>query len=144
MATVSELYQYPVALDSDEFLNNTGIDLREELDGDDGERKVINFLDTIHSLIYDSLIYSTGSKTIKNLIIKGFAEDLQNDIKKALIIQGQYILDNGDISLWNGTVITANTTADVKESKIIYQKVIAPAAVDLLMNTAPPLIYMGE
>lgn len=144
MATVSELYQYPVTLDSDEFLNNTGIDLREELDGDDGERKVINFLNTIHSLIYDSLIYSTGSKTIKNLIIKGFAEDLQNDIKKALIIQGQYILDNGDISLWNGTVITANTTADVKESKIIYQKVIAPAAVDLLMNTAPPLIYMGE
>ena len=144
MATVSELYQYPVTLDSDEFLNNTGIDLREELDGDDGERKVINFLNTIHSLIYDSLIYSTGSKTIKNLIIKGFAEDLQNDIKKAIIIQGQYILDNGDISLWNGTVITANTTADVKESKIIYQKVIAPAAVDLLMNTAPPLIYMGE
>ena len=144
MATVSQLYSYPVTLDSDEFLNNTGLDLREELEGDDGERKVTNFLNTIHSLIYDNLIYSTGSKTIKNLMIEEFKEDLQGDIKKALIFQGQYLLDNGDISLWNGAVITANGTADVKESKVLYQKIIAPAAVNLLMNTAPPLLYMGE
>lgn len=144
MATVGKLYDYPVTVDSDEFLNNTGLDLYTELDGDDGERKVVNFLNTIHSLIYDSLLYSVGTKTIKKLMIEQFAEDLENDIKKALIAQGEYMLDNGDISLWNGTVITANGTADIKDSKLLYEKLIAPRSVSILMNTNPPLLYMGE
>lgn len=144
MAKVGKLYDYPVMVDSDEFLNNTGLDLYAELDGDDGERKVVNFLNTIHSLIYDSLIYSVGTKTIKKLMIEHFTADLENDIKKALIAQGEYMLDNGDISLWNGTVITANGTADIKDSKLLYEKIVAPRSVSILMDTNPPLLYMGE
>lgn len=144
MAKVGKLYDYPVTVDSDEFLNATGLDLYQELDGDDGERKVVNFLNTIHSLVYDSLLYSVGTKTIKELMIKHFKADLEKDIKKALAAQGEYILDNGDISLWNGTVITANGTADIKDSKLLYEKLIAPRAVTILMDTNPPLLYMGE
>ena len=54
------------------------------------------------------------------------------------------MLDNGDISLWNGTVITANGTADIKDSKLLYEKIVAPRAVAILMDTNPPLLYMGE
>lgn len=144
MATVSSLYEYPVTLDSNEFLNNTGLDLREELDGDDSERKVVNFLNQLHTLIYDNLIYSVGPKPIKKLMIEHYSSDLEKDIKKALIAQGIYLLDNSDISLWNGTVLTANGTADIKDSKMIYQKIIAPQAVNILMDTMPPLLYMGE
>lgn len=144
MAKVSNLYSYPVTLDSEEFTNNTGLDLREELEGDDGERKVVNFLNTIHSLIYDGLIYSVGSKTIKNLLIAHFIDDLASDIKRAIIAQGMYLLENGDISVWNGTVVAANGTVQTQESRLIYQKVVAPAAVNILMNTNPSLLYMGE
>lgn len=144
MAKVSNLYSYPVTLDSEEFTNNTGLDLREELEGDDGERKVVNFLNTIHSLIYDNLLYSVGSKTIKNLLIAHFIDDLASDIKRALIAQGMYLLENGDISIWNGTVVAANGTVQTQESRLIYQKVVAPAAVNILMNTNPNLLYMGE
>lgn len=144
MAKVSNLYSYPVTLDSEEFTNNTGLDLREELEGDDGERKVVNFLNTIHSLIYDGLIYSVGSKTIKNLLIAHFIDDLASDIKRALIAQGMYLLENGDISVWNGTVVAANGTVQTQESRLIYQKVVAPAAVNILMNINPNLLYMGE
>lgn len=143
MAKVSNLYSYPVTLDSEEFTNNTGLDLREELEGDDGERKVVNFLNTIHSLIYDNLLYSVGSKTIKNLLIAHFIDDLASDIKRALIAQGMYLLENGDISVWNGTVVAANGTVQTQESRLIYQKVVAPAAVNILMNTNPNLLYMG-
>ncbi len=143
-AKVSELYSYPVTIDSDEFTNNTGLDLRKELDGDDGERKVVNFLNTVHSLLYDGLLYSVGTKTIKKLMIEHFIDDLSGDIKKALIAQALSLLDNGDISLWNGTVITANGTADVKDSRLLYQKLIAPHAVTILLDTNPPLLYMGE
>lgn len=144
MAKVSNLYSYPVTLDSEEFTNNTGLDLREELEGDDGERKVVNFLNTIHSLIYDNLLYSVGSKTIKNLLIAHFIDDLASDIKRALIAQGMYLLENGDSSIWNGTVVAANGTVQTQESRLIYQKVVAPAAVNILMNTNPNLLYMGE
>ena len=144
MAKVSNLYSYPVTLDSEEFTNNTGLDLREELEGDDGERKVVNFLNTIHSLIYDGLIYSVGSKTIKNLLIAHFIDDLASDIKRAIIAQGMYLLENGDISVWNGTVVAANGTVQTQESRLIYQKVVAPAAVNILMNTNPSLLYMGD
>lgn len=144
MATVTGLYEYPVTVDSDEFTNYTGIDLYAELEGDDGERKVSNFLNTVHSIIYDGLLYSVGSKTIKNLMIEHFTDDLEKDIKKAIIAQGEYLLDNGDISLWNGTVITANGTADIKESKVMYQKIVSPRSVSVLMDTNPPLLYMGE
>ena len=143
-AKVSELYSYPVTIDSDEFTNNTGLDLRKEFDGDDGERKVVNFLNTVHSLLYDGLLYSVGTKTIKKLMIEHFIDDLSGDIKKALIAQALSLLDNGDISLWNGTVITANGTADVKDSRLLYQKLIAPHAVTILLDTNPPLLYMGE
>lgn len=144
MAKVSNLYSYPVTLDSEEFTNNTGLDLREELEGDDGERKVVNFLNTIHSLIYDNLLYSVGSKTIKNLLIEHHKDDVASDIKRALIAQGMYLLENGDISVWNGTVVAANGTVQTQESRLIYQKVVAPAAVNILMNTNPNLLYMGE
>ena len=144
MATVSGLYNYPITLTSDEFLNNTGKDLYQELEGDDAERKVVNFLNTIHSLVYDNLIFSVGPKTVKIFILEKFKTDLQNDVKKALIAQGNYLLENGDISLWNGTVVAANGTVQVQDSKLLYQKIIAPMAVNILLDTSPNVLYMGE
>lgn len=144
MATVTSLYNYPITLTSEEFVNNTGLDLYKELEGDDGERKVVNFLNTIHALVYDDLIFSVGVKTVKMLMLEYFKTDLEKDVKKALLAQGLYLLENSDISLWNGAVVAANGTVQVAESRLLYQKIIAPAAVGILMSTNPNLLYMGE
>ncbi|MFQ7034540.1 MAG: hypothetical protein ACLRTQ_02005 [Candidatus Borkfalkia sp.] len=77
MATVASLYNYPITLTSEEFVNNTGLDLYKELEGDDGERKVVNFLNTIHALVYDDLIFSVGVKTVKMLMLEYFKTDLE-------------------------------------------------------------------
>ena len=144
MPTVSMLYAYPVTVDSAEFLNNTGRDLEAEIEGDDGVRKVVNFLNNLHRIVYDDLIYTVGPRRIKELIIAAHKDELQADIKKALFVQGEYLLDNTDISLWNGTVMAANGTVSVTDSTPILQKIVSPAVIDILRNTNPNILYMGE
>ena len=78
------------------------------------------------------------------LMLEYFKTDLEKDVKKALLAQGLYLLENSDISLWNGAVVAANGTVQVAESRLLYQKIIAPAAVGILMSTNPNLLYMGE
>lgn len=138
------LFDYPVMITEAEFKNNTGIDLASELDGNDSARKVKNFLNNVHRIVYDDLIYSVGNKTIKKLIIEQYADDVRKEIKKALIAQGEYLLDNGDISLWNGTVVAANGTVAVTDSGVIAQKIVALSVINILRATEPNLLYMGE
>lgn len=144
MPTVSALYNYPITVDSTEFLNNTGRDLAAELDGDDGVRKVVNFLNNLHRIVYEDLIYTVGPRRLKEMILMEYKEDLEADVKKALFVQGEYLLDNTDISLWNGTVVAANGTVSVTDSDLILQKIVSPAIIDILRNTNPNILYMGE
>jgi len=138
------IYDYPIMIDEAEFKNNTGIDLAKELDGKDGARKVKNFLNQVHRIVYDDLIYSVGVKAIKRLIIEKYADSLKNEIKKALIAQGEYLLENGDVSLWNGTVVAANGTVAVTDSGVVAQKIVPLTVVNILRATEPNLLYMGE
>ena len=144
MPTVSALYNYPITVDSTEFLNNTGRDLAEELDGDDGVRKIVNFLNNLHRIVYEDLLYTVGPRRIKELILTEYRDELESDVKKALFVQGEYLLDNTDISLWNGTVVAANGTVSVTDSDLILQKIVSPAIIDILRNTNPNIMYMGE
>ncbi|MGN0807976.1 MAG: hypothetical protein ACI4MN_05990 [Candidatus Coproplasma sp.] len=138
------LFDYPVMITEEEFKNNTGYDLAVELDGNNNARKVKNFLNQVHRIVYDDLIYSIGNKSIKKRMIEYYADDLKNEIKKALIAQGEYLLDNGDISLWNGAVVAANGTVAVSDSGLIAQKIVALSVINILRATEPNLLYMGE
>lgn len=138
------IYDYPITITEAEFRNNTGIDLAQELEGKDSARKVKNFLNQVHRIVYDDLIYSVGVKAIKKLIIEKYADNLKNEVKKALIAQGEYLLENGDISLWNGTVVAANGTVAVTDSGVIAQKLVPLTVINILRATEPNLLYMGE
>ena len=144
MPTVSALYNYPITVDSTEFLNNTGRDLAEELDGDDGVRKIVNFLNYLHRIVYEDLLYTVGPRRIKELILTEYRDELGFEVKKALFVQGEYLPENTDISPWNGTVVAANGTVSVTDSDLILQKIVSPAIIDILRNTNPNILYMGE
>lgn len=142
MATVSDLYDYPLTITSEEFEEYTGRNLTAELAGD-SDRKVVNFLNTLHSHVYDFLIYNTGRRDIKDRIIEKYADELTKPIKRALVTQGKYLLENEDISLWNGIVATVEGGADVKDTQDIVQKILCPAVINLLAGTQPNILYAG-
>ena len=100
MAKVSNLYDFPVTITSEEFEENTMYSLEKDLAGDNG-KKVVNFLNTLHSHIYDFLIHNTGRADIKDRIIEQYRSELEKPIKRALILQGKYLLENNNIGLWN-------------------------------------------
>jgi len=86
MVTVSDLYiNLPVTITSDDVEKYNGVVLENEIAGDSNQ-KVAIFLDTVHSVIFDFLIYSTGEKSIKNAIIEKYPQ-VQTAIKKALLKQ---------------------------------------------------------
>lgn len=143
MATVSDLYDYPLTITSEEFEEYTGRNLSTELIGD-SDRKVVNFLNTLHSHVYDFLIHNTGRADIKDRIIVKYAETLTKPIKRALILQGLYLLENmADIGLHNGVIFTAENGADIKDTQDIIQKILCPEVINLLSGTQPNILYAG-
>ena len=67
MATVSFLYEdMPVKITDEDCKKLRGLDLDKEIEGNSKE-KITQFLDTVHSHIYDFLIFTTGDKRWKML-----------------------------------------------------------------------------
>lgn len=142
MATVSELYDYPLTITSEEFETNTGYVLSDVLAGDN-DKKIMNFLNTFHSHVYDFLIHNTGRSDIKDRIILNYRKELEKPIKRALILQGKYLIENDNIGLWNGIVATVEGGADVKDTQDIVQKILCAEVINLLAGTQPNILYAG-
>lgn len=141
--TVSIFYEdLPVLIDSYDVKKFAGIDLSSELDGDSNE-KITQFLDTVHEQIYYFLIFTTGDKELKLKIINKYRERLEKPIKIALLTQAKYLINNGNIELFNGLVKTVNGL-DVKESADVIEKVLAPTVINILGGTKPNILYAGR
>ena len=139
---VSELYSdYPVKVDSSDFESYLGVRLLDEIKGTSDVR-VSAFLDTVHRIVYDFLIYSTGDKEIKDSLVKVYPEQLTKPIKKALLTQGQYLLANSNIELFNGVIKTIGGV-DYKETAETVIKIIAPSLINILGATRPCILYAG-
>ena len=150
MATVSFLYEdMPVKITDEDCKKYRGIDLRIELEGDSKE-KITQFLDTVHQHVYDFLIFSTGDRRWKIAIINKYKEDsegkptaLAKTLKMALLVQAAYLLNNGNIEMFNGVIKTVNG-ADIKDNTQINEKIIAPTIVNMLASTKPNLLFAGR
>lgn len=146
--TVSDLYNYPVTISDVDFRNYTGYDLQAVLENVDKSANVVQeFIDAVHSIVYDSLIYATGGKTLKDAMLAEYGESnsarLDNAVKRALLAQGVYMIENGDVSTWSGVSIGAGGQADVKDSRALLPKIVCPRTVEILLNCEPSLLYCG-
>lgn len=143
MVTTSELYSdYPVLVNSDDFEKYLGLNLANEIVGTTNTR-ISAFLDTIHRHIYDFLIYNIGSKNIKNRLITEYKDSLEIPLKRALLTQGQYLLQNDNIELFNGVVKTINGV-EYKDTAETISKVLCPTVINILEGTAPNVLFAGE
>lgn len=146
--TVSDLYNYPVTISDVDFRNYTGYDLQAVLENVEKSANVVQeFIDAVHSIVYDSLIYATGGKQLKDAILTEYgasnAVRLDNVVKRALLAQGVYMIENGDVSTWSGITLTAGGQADVKDSRALLPKMVCPRTVEILLNSEPSLLYCG-
>ena len=143
IATLSALYDdYPVTVNSKDFSDYVGLDLFMEIHGE-LENRVTFFLDTVHRQIYDFLIYNVGERDIKDRLINEYKQDLEKSLKKALLLQGQYLLQNDNIELFNGVIKTANGL-EFKEVAETVTRVIAPSVINILESTKPNILFAGE
>ena len=136
-----ELYDHPVMLTAEEYTNATGIELVARCGNDAANVK--RLLNRAHSHIYDFLIYSTGCSDIKDRIINAYRDRLEKPIKRALIMQVGYLLENGAIGDWNGLIATAESGADLKSTQELVQKILSPEIINLLGSTQPNILYAG-
>lgn len=134
------LFNYPVKITADDLLTWKGIDLVKEY----GQAGVNIFLSEVHSSIYESCIYATGDKDIKNRIINKFSEKTETAIKQALLIQAAYINDQGNVGMESGITISADGQKAVIGKRELRDKIICPAALDVLKACEIPILYAGE
>ncbi|MCL2355468.1 MAG: hypothetical protein FWC68_06415, partial [Oscillospiraceae bacterium] len=118
------------------------INLNTRIKGD-SNKKIVEFLDTVHRLIYDNLIFVVGDRDIQIALIDTFRNKLEKEVKKALLLQADYILENENIELWNG-VVRAVGGVDIKPVNDIMARIVSPSAINLLSNTRPNILYAGE
>lgn len=139
---VTSLYiDLPVKVTSQEVEQLTGIVLNNELNGE-SETKVSAFLDTVHSLVYDYLIYTVRPKSITNRIILKHT-GVQKDIKKMLIVQSQFLLQNKGIELFNGLIVKSADASENMDITEISSKLVAPMVYQIAMSSEPNLLYVG-
>ena len=143
MATVSFLYEdMPVKITDEDCKNLRGLDLDKEIEGNSKE-KITQFLDTVHSHIYDFLIFTTGDKRWKIKIIEKYKDEVEKPLKMALLVQAAYLISNGNIEMWNGIVKTVNGV-DIKENIQFNEKIIAPSVINILSSCKPNLLFAGR
>ncbi|MBQ8426554.1 MAG: hypothetical protein IJX16_07555 [Clostridia bacterium] len=143
MATVSFLYEdMPVKITDEDCKKYRGLDLANELEGDSKE-KITQFLDTVHQHVYDFLIFSTGDRRWKIKIIEKYKAEVEKTLKMALLVQAAYLLNNGNIEMFNGVIKTVNGV-DIKDNTQINEKIIAPSIVNMLASTKPNLLFAGR
>ena len=143
MATVSFLYEdMPVKITDEDCKKYRGLDLANELEGDSKE-KITQFLDTVHQHVYDFLIFSTGDRRWKIRIIEKYKTEVEKTLKMALLVQAAYLLNNGNIEMFNGVIKTVSGV-DIKDNTQINEKIIAPSIVNMLASTKPNLLFAGR
>ena len=143
MATVSFLYEdMPVKITDEDCKKLRGLDLNKEIEGNSNE-KITQFLDTVHSHIYDFLIFTTGDKRWKIKIIEKYKNEVEKPLKMALLVQAAYLISNGNIEMWNGIVKTVNGV-DIKENIQFNEKIIAPSVINILSSCKPNLLFAGR
>lgn len=143
MATVSFLYEdMPVKITDEDCKKFRGLDLDKEIEGNSKE-KITQFLDTVHSHIYDFLIFTTGDKRWKIKIIEKYKDEVEKPLKMALLVQAAYLISNGNIEMWNGIVKTVNGV-DIKENIQFNEKIIAPSVINILSSCKPNLLFAGR
>ena len=143
MATVSFLYEdMPVKITDEDCKKLRGLDLDKEIEGNSKE-KITQFLDTVHSHIYDFLIFTTGDRRWKIKIIEKYKDEVEKPLKMALLVQAAYLISNGNIEMWNGIVKTVNGV-DIKENIQFNEKIIAPSVINILSSCKPNLLFAGR
>ena len=143
MNKVSFLYEdLPVTITDEDCEKYRGLNLENELVGDSSQ-KVTQFLDTVHQHVYDFLIFVTGDRRWKIKIIEKYKADVEKTLKMALLVQAAYLLNNGNIEMFNGVIKTVNGV-DIKDNTQINEKVIAPTIVNMLSSTKPNLLFAGR
>jgi hypothetical protein len=143
MATVSFLYEdMPVKITDEDCKKLRGLDLDKEIEGNSKE-KITQFLDTVHSHIYDFLIFTTGDRRWKTKIIEKYKTEVEKPLKTALLVQASYLISNGNIEMWNGIVKTVNGV-DIKENIQFNEKIIAPSVINILSSCKPNLLFAGR
>ena len=133
------IFSYPVTITYDELKTECGIDLATEV----GKEKGRSFMNGVNRAIYDGCVYLTGASDLKDRIIKA-NPDSATAIKRALLIQAQYMLDAGDVGTESGITITADGQKAVVSRTELRSKTICSAAVDALKACPVPILYAGE
>lgn len=133
------IFSYPVTITYDELKTECGIDLATEV----GKEKERSFMNGVNRAIYDGCVYLTGASDLKDRIIKA-NPDSATAIKRALLIQAQYMLDAGDVGTESGITITADGQKAVVSRTELRSKTICSAAVDALKACPVPILYAGE
>ena len=134
------LFTYPIEITTAELKNESGIDITAEFKGE----SVTPFFNAVYSSIYDGCIYATGDKTIKDRIINAHKDVTENAIKRALILQAEYIFEIGSIGTESGITIGADGQKSVISKDELRSKTICISAIDALKACPIPLLYAGE
>ncbi len=133
------IFSYPVTITYDELKTECGIDLATEV----GKEKERSFMNGVNRAIYDGGVYLTGASDLKDRIIKA-NPDCATAIKRALLVQAQYMLDAGDVGTESGITITADGQKAVVSRSELRSKTVCSAAVDALKACPVPILYAGE
>lgn len=133
------IFSYPVTITYDELKTECDIDLAAEFSS--GEQH--SFLNRVNSTIYDGCIYLTGAADLKERIIKANPA-CAPAIKRALLVQAQYMLESGDVGTESGITITADGQKAVVSRTELRSKTVCPAALDALKSCPVPILYAGE
>ena len=134
------LFSYKVYITNEDMKNERGIDLVNSY----GSAGALTFLSEVHTAIYESGIYATGERRIKDRIIDEGGVKTALAIKKALILQAAYMHDEGNAGTANGITITADGQKSVVTKNELRSKTICISAMDVLKSCEYPLMYAGE
>lgn len=138
----NKLYDFPVVITGEDFINVTGINLKNEL-GVEQDVEVQKWLNAAHESVYNR-IYRIGGKTLKDRIINSHIEYLVKPIKRAIIAQLEYMLDaNGDYGVTDGSSTNADGQLIIVNPEQIASKILAPKVVEILKGARPNLL-MGD
>lgn len=134
------IFEYPIEVTNEMLKNEIGLDLIHEY----GSAGMTVFLNNVHAAVYEGCIYATGDRTIKDKIIRAHIGAQSNAILRALILQAQYMHDEGNVGTESGITITADGQKAVVGKNELRSKNICIAALDALKSCSYPILYAGE
>lgn len=134
------IFSYPVMITVEELKNERGLDVIAEY----GKAGATAFIADVHASVYEGGIYATGDRDIKDRIINAHIDKTQDAIKRALVLQAEYMNDEGNVGMASGITITADGQKAVVSKNEIRSKVICLAAFDALRACSCPILYAGE